>query len=153
MFAPVPRAAAILGAAGLIPFVIGAALLLTTPGTIPTLALAPSQPQGGEFLLIRYGTIILCFMAGCQWGFLARPGRTPNATELVISVLPAIWATYVLALAETSADQLLGLIIGFLLLIPADYTFQVREIAPNWWLTLRLPLTLVVVICLSIGAF
>lgn len=153
LFAEIPRAALILGVAGLIPFFIGMLLLLVSPGTLPTFGLTRSQPVGGVFLLIRYGTIILCFMAGCLWGFAARPGRTPTLAELGVTVLPTIWVAYVLALAENNTDQLLGLIFGFIALLPADLVFQRAGIAPGWWLALRIPLTLCVVLCLLAGAF
>jgi hypothetical protein len=150
-FTDIPRPALILGVAGLIPFLIGAALLLVPPGTLPTLGLTRSQPQGGVFLLIRYGTVILCFMAGCLWGFAARPDRRPTTTELAVTVLPAIWITYALAIAGTNQDHMLALILGFLALLPADFVFQRAGIAPVWWMSLRIPLTSVVVACLLVG--
>lgn len=147
----IPLPALVLGALGLLPFALGALLTLLPPATIWTFGLTNSQPAGGVLLLARYGTIILCFMAGALWGFAAAGNRRPGWLELIVAVLPALWLVFSLA-HVTIQDALWALALGFIALIPADMVFQRVGLAPPWWMALRIPLTIVVVACLAIGA-
>ena len=67
----IPRAALALGLAGLLPFAYGLATILS-----PALAEATIRTIGprfaGQYVLIAYGTVILCFMSGVLWGFAAK---------------------------------------------------------------------------------
>lgn len=65
----VPRAAACLGAAGLIPFAVGSVALWTTP--IEHAALAVQ-------LLIGYAAIILSFMGAVHWGLAMAASADPT---------------------------------------------------------------------------
>ncbi|MBB5515287.1 hypothetical protein FHS89_001297 [Rubricella aquisinus] len=150
MFASIPRPALILGAAGLLPFLWAVAMILLPQGTLPALWFLPNGPNGGQVVLVRYGTIILAFMGGCLWGFAAQPGRSPSMSELTMTVLPAIWIFF--ALSSGMDVSIWAIFAGFLALLLADVTFQRGGIAPVWWLALRIPLTTVVCICLLIGA-
>ncbi|MGB0497844.1 MAG: DUF3429 domain-containing protein [Rubricella sp.] len=145
----IPRPALILGFAGLLPFLWGA-LLVLFPMTFPTFGVTFPGAYGGQVLLLRYGTIILAFMAGCLWGFAAQRGRRPAWTELIVSVLPAIWLFFALAFPGTAG--LWALLGGFVALLGADLMFAHRGIAPAWWMALRIPLTVIVSACLLVGA-
>ncbi len=131
----VPRAAAALGAAGLLPFAWGAATILW-----PALGDWGRDAFGarltGRPLLAAYGTVILSFMAGAVWGFAARgpDGGRAQAALLGLSVLPALWA---LGLGWSVA----ALMLGFVALLPLDRACVARGLAPAWWMRLRLPLT------------
>lgn len=144
----IPTSALILGLSGLIPFLWGGATSVTLlRDYLPGIALAPDLL--GVPLLVAYGTIILCFMAGAIWGFVAKAEGPWLAIGLAISVLPALW---ILAFTgQPHATQLLALIAGFTALLPLDYLCARRAIAPGWWMPLRLVLTSVVVFCLAIG--
>jgi uncharacterized protein (DUF983 family) len=48
-------------------------------------------------------------------------------------------------------SALVNLGIGFVALLLLDFMFQRWELAPPWWMILRVQLTLVVLICLGIG--
>ena len=67
----IPPAALLLALAGLIPFLWGALLVLgLTSGADWSL---PAVLTGdGRLLMVRYGGIILPFMAGVLWGFATR---------------------------------------------------------------------------------
>ncbi|MEM8658849.1 MAG: DUF3429 domain-containing protein, partial [Pseudomonadota bacterium] len=108
----VPPAAALLGAAGLIPFAAGA---LAAHGLMPGI----SNPVTGLLILQGYGAAILAFMGGCLWGFAAQAGRT-GWREFAVSVAPGLWAFAV----TFSPDALLSLIIGFVFLLALDLMFR-----------------------------
>ena len=114
---------------------------------LPTLPLLPALV--GVALLSTYGTIILSFMAGVIWGFAAKADGSWMPIGLLLSVLPALWIFAFTTQPETT--QLLALIAGFVGLLGIDFVCTRRAQAPDWWMTLRLILTSVVVFCLTIG--
>ena len=145
-----PTPAAALGLAGLIPFVYGVLMIFAEPGTLPTFGFFPSGPSGGVRILEAFGAAILGFMGGCLWGFAsARPGG-PTLSLLVASAVPAFLAF--ISIREAPALSCLWLAFGFVALQVIDVAFQRAGVAPAYWLTLRLPLTGVVLACLLIGA-
>lgn len=146
----IPRAPFVLGIAGLIPFVWGA---LTSVS--PDLALWSAQTIGprfvGPYVQLFYGAIILSFMSGVLWGFATKAQGNQAATGYALSVLPALWAFFMTGGGPTSAG--IYLIAGFVGLLGLDFMFSRWGLTPNWWMPLRLVLTGIVVICLSIGVF
>jgi hypothetical protein len=128
----VPRDAALLGFAGLIPFFGLSLAAIALGGETGTLAL-----RG----LVLYGAAILSFMGGCRWGFAAAGlGDGPVLKPLAISVLPALWAwAAVWLLPATLASGLLALGFGALYLNDTKATRSGG--APAWWARLRLPLS------------
>lgn len=144
----IPRPALILGAAGLLPFLYGAATLIWPP--LSVIGFAWDMRFSGAGLLQIYGIVILCFMAGVIWGFAARAAQASVlALGLVFSVLPAL-LTFFFAFSETRF-ALLVLMTGFAGLLAIDLWAVEAGIAPAWWLRLRLGLSTVVLICLAIG--
>lgn len=135
----VPAPAAMLGAAGLLPFIAGA---LAVHGLMPGI----SSPITGTLILQTYGAAILAFMGGCLWGFAAQAGRA-GWIALGASVTPALWAFWI----AFSPDPVLWLIIGFAALFILDFIYRRWGLGPAWWLRLRLPLSLGVLACLIAG--
>lgn len=135
-----PAGAMALAVAGLLPFIAGA---LSALGLVehPVFLLGYAS---GSALLLAYGKVILSFMGGALWGFAARDGA--GVIPLVISVLPALWAVLLVG----ASLPLLAL--GFALLLIADFRFTAQALAPNWWMSLRIPITAVAVISLLTGA-
>ncbi|MEW9918416.1 DUF3429 domain-containing protein [Marimonas sp. MJW-29] len=146
----IPPAALLLGFAGLVPFVWGAILVLDFPG--PANAPLPEVLLGdGRLIMIRYGGIILPFMAGVLWGFATKASGAQAAVGYILSVIPALWWFFMPGSGVTSA--LTNLATGFVGVLLIDYAFHRWELAPPWWMTLRIQLTVIVVICLGIGIF
>lgn len=145
----VPFPAIALGLAGLIPFVYGVAMIFSEAGTLPTFGFFPSNRLGGVHILERFGAAILGFMGGCLWGFASKPGR-PTLALLAASAVPALLAF--LAVRENPALSCVWLTFGFVVLQAIDVVFQRAEVAPEYWLSLRLPLTAGVIACLLVGA-
>jgi hypothetical protein len=136
----IPRPALLLGWAGVIPFALltAASVLDIHPWSLdPTMALG------------AYGACILSFMGGAQWGVLLpqESGHVPFFRYLV-SVLPALLAFLCLLIPSTAG--LIGLIVGFLALLAYDLSTVRQGLAPQWYASLRVQLTLAVVALLGI---
>lgn len=137
--ARVPLPAAVIGAAGLLPFAAGA---LAAHGLMPGV----SNPFTGLLILQTYGAAILAFMGGCLWGFAAQAGKAGWLT-LILSVIPGLWAFG----ANFAVDAVGALFAGYVVLVLLDLVLVGRDLGPPWWLRLRLPLTAGVLICLAAG--
>ncbi|WP_333829733.1 DUF3429 domain-containing protein [Pararhodobacter sp.] len=134
-----PRIAIILTAAGALPFLVGAAMVLGF------------WPGEGRALIVAYGVVILSFMSGVLWGFASRSGGAPWA--YIVSVFPALYGFF-FSLRHPWAlegQALAHLIVGFLGVLVLDAVFQAKGLAPRWWLMLRLPASAVVLASLWIA--
>lgn len=146
----IPRAALILGLAGLIPFLWGAATYLNDG--LQSWGAATFGPRFvGPYVQLFYGSVILSFMSGVLWGFATKAEGSRAATGYALSVLPALWAFFMTGGGPVSAGM--NLIFGFVGLLILDSAFQHWGLAPPWWLKLRVLLTAIVVICLGTGVF
>ena len=136
----IPRAPLLLGLAGVLPFAWGALTVL-----IPALGDWSWSNIGarltGRTLLLLYGTVILSFMSGVNWGFATRAEGRHAAVLYALSTLPALWAVFL-------GFSTLLLALGFLALLLLDRHVQKAGLAPPWWMRLRLLLTALVVLCL-----
>lgn len=146
----IPPAALLLGIAGLIPFIWAAILVIDIfPGLSRPM---PEVLSGdGRLIMIRYGGIILPFMAGVLWGFSTNATGSLAMAGYGLSVIPALWWFLMPGSGVTSA--LTNLTTGFIGLLLLDYAFHRWELTPPWWMTLRIQLTVVVVVCLLVGIF
>ena len=84
----IPKAALILGLAGVLPFVVFGLLAITLGGGSVT-------PKLADTLLIGYGAVILSFIAGVRWGLaLTVPNESDQALQLTVSTVPSViaWA-------------------------------------------------------------
>lgn len=146
----IPFPPLLLGLAGLIPFVWGAATYLSGP--LQAWGAAQLGPRFvGPYVQLFYGSVILSFMSGVLWGFATRASGGQAATGYVLSVIPALWAFFMTGGGPVSAGT--NLIFGFLGLLVLDYAFSSWGLTPPWWLRLRVLLTVVVVTCLAVGVF
>lgn len=140
----IPRAPLFLGLAGLLPFFWGALTLVSSDLAIwGTRTIGPRF--AGPFVLLNYGTIILAFMSGVLWGFATKGDQVVN---YVLSVIPALWVFFMVGAGATASA--IYLIAGFLGLLALDWYFAQQGLAPEWWVRLRVLLTVVVVACLSL---
>lgn len=131
----IPPVALLLGAAGLIPFLVPALAL-----HFDLSAIAPwdRMIRGG---LAAYAALIASFLGGVRWGVALRaaPGGMRNAL-FVLSVLPSLVAWVALALPRPHDLSLL--IALFLGLAVADVHLAARGDVPRWFGTLRLGLSI-----------
>lgn len=145
----IPRSALLLGLAGLIPFLFGTALVIG-----PTLPFSGADgtplldAADGRAIVIHYGIVIACFMSGALWGFATRADADTAPRAYALSVLPALWVFFLAAPGH--GLDLPALILGFAGLLALDLWFWSQNLAPAWWMRLRILLTVVVVACLSL---
>ncbi|WP_377510912.1 DUF3429 domain-containing protein [Octadecabacter sp. R77987] len=146
----IPRSALILGLLGLLPFLFGAAITLgwlsADMGEPNAGGYSPIVPTDGRVMMIRYGTIILAFMSGVLWGFATRATGAMQSSGYVLSVIPALWAFLMVGGGPVSMAS--NLLIGFIGLLLLDWHFWRFELAPPWWMHLRVLLTVIVAACL-----
>ena len=142
----IPSAPLWLGLAGVLPFVWGA--LSAWNGELAR-PVADWLGTGfiGRSLQRTYGAVILSFMSGALWGFACKAPKQKAPLFFGLSVLPALWATFVLA--SNAPEQLAALSAGFLALFGLDIVFFRHRLTPDWWLKLRTLLTALVLTCLS----
>ena len=146
----IPRAPLILGLAGLIPFVWGAATYLSDPLAQWGLATFGARFIG-PYVQLFYGSVILSFMSGVLWGFATRASGAQAATGYALSVLPALWAFFMTGGGPVSAGT--NLIFGFAGLLILDFAFWRWGLTPPWWMALRVLLTVIVIACLAVAVF
>lgn len=139
----IPRGAALFGILGLVPFLALASLAQWQPAA-PVLA-ALSE---GDWLLLHYATVILCFMSGVLWGFATRAEGAEAALAYVFAVLPALFAAT--ALLPLHGYRIEALMAGFTGLLLLDFWFWNEGLAPLWWMRFRALLSIVVLA--SLGA-
>lgn len=146
----IPTAPLLLGIAGLVPFIWGAATYLN--GDLQAWGAARLGPRFvGPYVQLFYGSVILSFMSGVLWGFATRTSGEQAATGYLLSVIPALWAFFMTGGGPVSAGT--NLIFGFAGLLLLDYAFFRWGLTPAWWMNLRLLLTTIVILCLSVGVW
>jgi len=144
----IPTAPLLLGLAGLVPFVWGAASYVSEP--LADWGAANLGPRFvGPYIQLFYGAIILSFMSGVLWGFSTRASGGRAATGYVLSVIPALWTFFMTGGGPVGAGT--NLIFGFLGVLILDFAFASWGLTPSWWLRLRVLLTAIVVACLAVG--
>ena len=144
----IPRPALALGLAGLLPFLWGAATVLS-PALADWARAALSPRMAGPYVLAAYGIVILSFMSGVLWGFATRAEGRRAAIAYTLSVLPALWAFFMVGGGPRPA--LSALLVGFLFVLVMDQQFSLWGLTPRWWMRLRVTLTVVTMACLGVG--
>ncbi len=129
-----PALGALLGYAGLIPFVVTAVGLWF---------------QADAWLLhagLLYGAVIVSFLGGIHWGLaLAGPGQAGSRDMLAFSVVPSLIGWVGVLVGGLTGALILGA--AFVLVWLFEQRAAVRERLPAWFRQLRRVLTLVVVSC------
>jgi hypothetical protein len=150
-----PLLAALLGAAGLLPFLGTGYVSLSTPDPRATQAL---------IALIAYGAVILAFLGGVQWGFVLQPTAAQQSQDvadgasgrvaslrLALGVAPALigWVALLASTALPSEAALAILLAGFLATVGFEQHARRRGLMPPGYMVLRWVLTVVVVAVLT----
>jgi hypothetical protein len=138
----IPRVPLVLGAGGLLPFIALTIATVLWPASNPTLS--------GE-LLRGYAVVILTFVGAVHWGLAVAQPVTKSSTQLIWSVIPALFGWVALFIPLNWALWLLAAV--FVIAAIIDRWAVHHGLAPAWYAELRLPLTTVVVVSLTISAF
>ena len=137
----VPRNAAWLGAAGVLPFIAGVAGIWLLDAT---------QAEFAAFILTAYGAMILSFMGAIYWGLVMWRGGQGSGHWYTIGVLPALVGWLALMLEPAFGLPLLAL--AFAAVYVLDRAAVSAGIAPAWYARMRGPLSAAVVLLLILGA-
>lgn len=136
-----PIAAALLGPAGVVPFVaLSAALWLAPAERVGWLADA----------LTAYGAVILSFLGAVHWGLVMRGAPGEQGRWLSLGVVPALVAWFTTMMPHALALSILVLAFGGALVL--DLMAVGAGLAPTWYRRLRLPLSGAVMTCLALSA-
>lgn len=141
----IARLAILVGLAGLVPFIAGAAGLF----------LMPSMSVAILAWFYIYSAGILAFMAGVYWPIaLQLENRTYPQSPMVCMLLSqAFFITAGIGLLLQTSHQIVLYTVAYLLLYGVDARWM-RHYWPSWYLKLRLGLTLTVVVCqITAGAW
>ncbi|WP_169391348.1 DUF3429 domain-containing protein [Stappia stellulata] len=142
---PAPRLSRVLGYAGLLPFLAGAVYL-----TAAAFRFADAQAVAlATMALVVYGALILSFLGGVRWG-IAVVGARVDGAVFAWSVIPALGGWVATLLAPNWG--LLLLACGFLIQGGWDYRAGEDGTLPQWYVTLRRRLTVIVVASLLVAA-
>jgi hypothetical protein len=129
-----------LGYAGLIPFIISAAGIWFASDNMVRIF---------DQALLTYAACILAFMGAIHWGQAMLANS--DSWQLGLSVIPSLFAW--LALNVPSPWGYSILIICFAVLCVVDSVATRFNLLPAWYPRMRIPLTVIVVVSLIIGAF
>ena len=101
--------------------------------------------------MLTYAAVILSFLGGTWWGFVSRSDR-PGWGLLGIAVLPALagWAAIFSFQPPAALFALAGALIATLVM---DVLLTQRRLAPRWWMTLRVPLSLGLALCCGLSGW
>ena len=132
---PIPRDAALLGYAGVLPFAILAGLHMLGAGF---------PGQGAQAAFVMYGAVILSFLGGIRWGAAVASGGA-RPIGLWLAVLPSLWAVALLWWADPGVAAW-GMFAGFVVMGLADVLLSIPGF-PSWMRRLRLRLSVAVALC------
>lgn len=135
----VPRPAAVLGFAGLVPFVAGA---------IGAWTLEAEQAGMAIPLQFFYAAAVLSFLGAVHWGLAMADGR-PGWGRWAWGVVPALAGWLLTALEFEPVQMGMALTLAFPVTLAVDVWLVRRGLAPAWYPALRIPLTIVVTLALA----
>ncbi len=144
----IPRPALLLGCFLLMPFILGAIVVFPVGEAISSFVLRIFNQVSGPFLLVSYGKLVCVLSAGALFGFAAK-SRKREWRSYFLAALPLVWVVF--TVVGSLEQQLAALIIGFILGLVADFQFRFWKLTPVWWLSFRMPFTLVIIACLGLG--
>ena len=138
------RESLILGLFGLIPFIL----------IIATIFIVPPDNEIYElliFIYISYSVVISSFLGGIQWGLITASAERIYSVflPLLISTIPSLIVWGALLTLENLNLSLILIIISFIISSLHDYFLYKQKLTPYWFLSLRIPLSIVVVFLTS----
>ena len=135
------RQSLILGLLGLIPFIllISASFISPPDESIYELII---------FIYVSYAAVISSFLGGIQWGLISASAEKIYSIflPLFITTLPCLIAWGALLTLKNLTISLSLIIISFLVSSLYDYYLYQQKLTPYWFLRVRIPLSIVVII-------
>lgn len=138
------RQSFILGLIGLIPFIL----------LIAATFIAPPDDEIYElliFIYISYAAVISSFLGGIQWGLITASAERIYSVflPLFISTIPCLTAWSALLTLEDLTISLILIIISFIISSLFDYYLHQQKLTPHWFISLRISLSVMVIILTS----
>ena len=135
------RSFLILGILGLLPFIV----------IFCAYFIAPPDKNIYELLLylfIAYSAIIASFLGGIQWGMIISKGDQlfSIALPITLSVIPSLISWCALLILNSLILSLCLIILAYLFATLTDFYLYNKKVTPYWFLNMRVPLSLIVVI-------
>jgi hypothetical protein len=128
-----PQAAAVLAYAGSLPVIVGALIILLRAGDL--------AEQTTRLMLI-YGGLLIAFFGGVRWGVaVMRPGG-PSFSALIGGAVPLALAMAIFLMGSPQARFVMVLVALPALLLDDLRATRKGSGAPDWYLGVRTPLTL-----------
>lgn len=139
-----PRLAILLGYAGLLPFVGGALGIWLIPLGWRSFVLDA---------LLDYAAVMLAFMGAIHWGLAMRADASDERAQmqLGLSVIPPLLGWLAIAGGMPMWFALPLCLVAFLALYYADVRAAKLGLAPQWYPSLRMPLTVCVTLSLLLA--
>ena len=127
-----PQSAAVLAYAGAMPLIIAAMLI----------SLAPERAANAARFMAVYGTALLIFFGGVRWGVAVMRPAGPDFRSLVGAVMPLL-AALPLFYPSDLRLKFAAIIVALPVLLLDDLNATRRGSgAPDWYLSVRTPLTI-----------
>ena len=127
-----PQSAAVLAYAGALPLIVSALLVTLRPNDLGA---------GAASFMIIYGGVLIAFFGGVRWGVAVMRPDGPTFAHLLGGAIPLALAMPVFYLESQTAQFLLILIALPILLLDDLRAMRKRSGAPDWYLGVRAPLT------------
>ncbi len=140
-----PPAIAAFGFAGLLPPAAAAAALLLLPAGPPR--------EFAWVALVFYGALIFSFLGGTWWAWSA---ARPSAGRLLLAVTPSLLALVImlLLLSPLTRPYAAALLAAAIALSPlVDRALHADGLTPEWWMRLRVPLSVGLALCVAVAAW
>ena len=141
MFHRVPKSVMLASLLGLIPILVGLASTFN-------IGLRESLKEELIRIAIIYSGFILSFMSGCI--FYVASLERDRVLLLWLSVTPVLLALLSITIPFM---QSFVLALGFLVVLEIERKLHKRRSLPSWWLSLRFPMTSIVVVLLIFLGF
>ena len=105
--------------------------------------------------MAAYGAVILSFLGGVHWGLAVGSERGFDggkvSSRLIVKVIPSLIGWFSLLIGQTTGLFVLAAAFAAMLLVDLRATQQGE--APPWYPKLRIPLSLMVIAALLVGAW
>ena len=141
MFNQVPKSVVLASLLGLVPMLLGVASTFN-------IGIGESFKEGFIRIAIIYTGFILSFISGCV--FYVSSLERERILLLWFSVVPVLLALLSIIIPFM---QTFVLALGFLVVLEIERKLHKLRSLPEWWLNLRFPMTLVVIILLIFLGF